>query len=205
MLRKLHRGSTSRIITIFIRDAAAADGSGLAGLTYASGLTCWYKRDDQSAAVKATLVAGTVGQYVSGGFVAVPNMPGVYEFGVPDAALASGGASTLLFRDVPGGVTVPVLIELDAVDYQNAATFGLTAVPATLVAAGLDAIPTTDPGSPANMNSLPKMLVALWRAEYGPTRLTPGSYLFYKDDGVGVNATQSFVDNTVDQIRGRAQ
>lgn len=205
MLRKIHKGSTDQIITIYIRDVTSNSNAGLTGLTAASGIACKYKRDDQPNVTTVTLQSAAVGVYTPGGFVAVPGMPGVYEFGVPDSALSSGSSTTLLFYDIPGGAVVPVLIELDAVDYQDAATFGLTAVPASLVATGMDAISVADPGAPANMSTLPRLIVALWRAVYKPTRLTPNAYIYYKDDAFTVNATQTFVDNTVDQIKGGAQ
>ena len=60
----------------------------------------------------------------------------------------------------------------------------------------------TDPGAPANMTTLPRMIVALWRWFYKKTTLTSGSLKTYADDSVTVNASATVSDDGTTQIKG---
>jgi hypothetical protein len=111
-------GSTSNIFLIFIEDSASA-GNGKTGLAYNTGsLTAYYKRDAGTAAVSITLVTiTTLGTFASGGFkeVDATNMPGVYEFHPPDAALSAGAKSVkILIKGASGMWPVEVNIDLGA-------------------------------------------------------------------------------------------
>lgn len=86
-------GDTSKTIVIAIGDTSSSTGAGLTGLVYNSaGLTAYYKRSNAASAVSISLANATLGAFTSGGFkeVSAANMPGQYEFGIPDAALAAG-------------------------------------------------------------------------------------------------------------------
>lgn len=268
MIRKLKRGTTGCLVTIDVYDAAADAPKGLAGLTHAtSGLTCHYKRSVDSASTAVPLVGGVLGAHAPGKFMAVPNMPGVYEFGVPDAALASGTHVDIHFGG-PANMWCPTLrIELDALDYQDPVRAGLASLPnaapgavggalvsataanqvtvnAGLVASrteatapaltfnltgnvsgsvgsvagpvqsvaggvklapdGLDAISAADPGPASNMNTLPKMIVAIWRSFYRKSELDATSIKRFADNGSTVNTTQSYSDDGVTQKIGSA-
>src|ERR1700704_1149310 len=95
----LVRGTTSKRRRIFIQNNNVVTGAGLTGLTFASsGLTWYYIRENQGASVQVTpIVTMTLGTWTSGGFIEVDptNMPGWYELGIPDAALASGASVQL--------------------------------------------------------------------------------------------------------------
>ena len=133
-MRRL-RGSTSQRRFIFIADTSSTTGAGLANLTHSSsGLVAYYIAGDLSNEVQITLVAGTLGTYVSGGFVAVDNtnMPGWYEIGIPDAALDGGNQVAIQYRGAANMAPVNIYIELDAVDYQDAAAFGLSRLDQTI-------------------------------------------------------------------------
>jgi hypothetical protein len=123
---QIQAGQTSRRIAVFIADASAGDGSGLTGLVYnTSGLTCYYWREDQgdAAATSVTLATATRGTFTSGGFKEKDstNQPGMYEFGIPDAALASGASWVVfLFKGASGMVTTLVTVRLTGYNPEKA-------------------------------------------------------------------------------------
>jgi hypothetical protein len=125
-------GATSKLVRIFIQDSSKSDGSGLTGLLYnSSGLTWSYVREDQNAATVVTKSSATLGTWTSGGFSEVDptNLPGFYEIGLPNAALASGQSVQMLLFGATKMVPCPIEIELEAVNRQSATAF-ITSVPA---------------------------------------------------------------------------
>lgn len=132
---KIKRGSTSVRRLIFIGDSSSTTGAGLANLTHASsGLVCWYFAADLANDLQITLVSATLGTYTSGGFVAVDNtnMPGWYEIGIPNAVLDGGNEVAIQLRGATNMVPVNIYIELDSVDYQDSAAFGLSRIDAAV-------------------------------------------------------------------------
>lgn len=129
------KGTTSYLARIFLQDSSSTTGAGLTGLTSASaGLVCSRSRDDDgnAAATAITLSAGTRGTWSSGGFVEKDSsqQPGVYEFGVPNAALATGSKSVLIyFKGATNLAPLPLEIELTGWDNQDAVHGGMTALP----------------------------------------------------------------------------
>jgi len=116
----LVKGTTSKIVHVFILDSSATDGSGLTGLTYnSSGLAAYYIRPGDSSPTAITLATAAVGTWTSGGFVEVDatNMPGVYEIGLPDACLASGADQVVIMLQ---GATdmAPVVLEIELTDFD---------------------------------------------------------------------------------------
>jgi hypothetical protein len=88
-----------------------------------------YRRQNQSTWTSVTPVSKTLGTYVSGGIVASGALSGRYEVDFPDAAFASAAGVEwveLCVRGVANMLPVLIEIELDAVDYQDAAAFGLS-------------------------------------------------------------------------------
>lgn len=130
MKRKLGVGITSVSLPIFVQDVTSSTGAGLSGLTSGtSGLVMEYRRQGQSAWTSVTLVSGTLGTYTSGGIVADGALAGAYEIGVPDAAFASGARFVIIrLRGAANMLPVLIEIELDAVNYQDAAGFGLSRI-----------------------------------------------------------------------------
>jgi hypothetical protein len=127
------KGTTSKLLKIFVQDSSATTGIGLSGLTNASGsLIGYYIREGDSSATAISIVSATVGTFTSGGFkeVDASHMKGVYEIGIPDAAIASGAKSVLVMLS---GATnmAPVLleIELTATDNQDSTRGGMSALP----------------------------------------------------------------------------
>lgn len=111
-------GTTSKRIAVFIRDANDPAGNGLTGLAFnTSGLTWTYWREDEGNAggTSVTLASATKGTWTSGGFVEKDSslLPGMYEIGIPNAALASGaGWVRMTLEGAAGMVPVDVLIAL---------------------------------------------------------------------------------------------
>ncbi len=126
------KGTTSKLLDIFIQDSSSAVGAGLTGLVYNSGsLTAYYYREGANAAVAITLATMTLGTWATGGLIVVDgtNMPGLYQLGIPDAALAAGAKSVVvMLKGATNMAPVLLEIELTAVDNQDSASFGLTAV-----------------------------------------------------------------------------
>ena len=141
---RMKKGATSKRIPVFVQDStlAATTGAGLAGLVYNSaGLTCYYWREDEgnAGATAVTLATATRGTFTSSGFIEkdATNQPGMYEFGVPNAAIASGAEWVeFLFKGATSMVATVVRIYLEAIDVQDTVRLGLTAIPN--VASGSD-------------------------------------------------------------------
>src|SRR5215831_19709848 len=129
------KGRTNLMIKLFIQDSSKTDGSGLTGLTSStSGLVCRRARDDDgnTGGITIGLSSATLGTYTSGGFVEkdATNMPGIYEFGVPSTATASGSETcVMMFRGAANMVPCVVELQLTAFDPQDAVRAGLTALP----------------------------------------------------------------------------
>lgn len=113
-------GSTSVLVRIFIQDSSSTTGAGLTGLTSgSSGLVCYRARDDDgnAGATQISLSGGTRGTWSSGGFVEkdATNMPGFYELGIPDAALATGSRTVdILLKGATNMAPCPIEIDLKA-------------------------------------------------------------------------------------------
>lgn len=113
----IKKGTTSKLIQIFILDTSQEDGSGLTGLVHNSaGLTAYYFREGSASTSVISLVNAVVGTWTSGGFKEVDdtNMPGVYEIGIPNACIASGSEQVIIFmRGALKMVNIPMEIQLD--------------------------------------------------------------------------------------------
>jgi len=111
------KGTPSKILHIFITDSSKRDGSGLTGLVHnSSGLTAYYIREGVASATAISLVTATVGTFTSSGFKEVDstNMPGIYELHPPNACLASGADSVVIFlKGAADMVPLPLEIQLD--------------------------------------------------------------------------------------------
>lgn len=125
-------GATSKTIDIWVEDESSP-GTGKTGLAYnSSSLDCDYRRAGSASATNVTLQASTLGTYTSGSFKEVDSteLPGFYEFGIPDAAIATGAAYVDFYC---GGVSdmmaVPFRIALNTACTQlTAADFSFRGV-----------------------------------------------------------------------------
>jgi hypothetical protein len=130
-LNKRTRGKTQFSTPFFFADTSSTTGGGLSGVTSASGgLVMEYRRQGQSTWTNVTpQPLKTLGSYLSGGIAADTGLAGAYEVDFPDAAFASAAGVEwvqLRVRGVTNMLATISVIELDAVDYQDAAAFGLS-------------------------------------------------------------------------------
>jgi hypothetical protein len=157
------RGATGVIATIRVLNSAVATGAGLTGLTYASsGLVAAYRAQGQTSGFTAfALSAGTLGVWSSGGFAEVDsvNAPGVYEVGLPNAALASGNYVDFYFQGAANMAPSALKVELVAYDPQDTAHLGLVALP-NAAAGSAGGLPLGDGSGAVAANNLPSLLDA---------------------------------------------
>lgn len=114
----MKRGSTSQKIHVFIQDNTKA-AAGLAGLVYnSSGLTATYCRDGDTSRTPIAFVPGTLGTWVSSGFVEVGG--GVYEIGLPNAALTQGNFVSLTLSGATNMSDYEEVIALETNNSQDA-------------------------------------------------------------------------------------
>lgn len=137
MKLKIKGGTTDKLVRLFIQDSTSTTGAGLTGLTSASaGLVAYWIAEGDATATSISLQSGTVGTHVDGGFAEIDstNMAGLYELGLPDAAVdaSSNGSVVVMLSGATNMVPVLLEIELDSVDYQNATSFGLSNLNATV-------------------------------------------------------------------------
>jgi hypothetical protein len=111
-------GATSKIVTITAYTAST-------GLPYTAGafntatIAATYTRDGATATT-ITLVTATAGTWTTSGFV--HRGKGVYELGLPNAALAAGVDGVEIAIDgISGVVFPPVRVEIAGVDPRSAA------------------------------------------------------------------------------------
>jgi hypothetical protein len=127
--RTMFRGKTSATISVFIRNSST--GAPLTGLVFnTSGLVCSYATDQVArAAVTLATLAAADSAWSSGGFkeIDATNMPGVYRFDIPNAALAAGEGVSFAFTGASSLCNFE--IDLWAVNPQNATRMGMTAFP----------------------------------------------------------------------------
>jgi len=116
----LKKATTSYRAYVFIQDSSVTTGAGLTGLVFNSAsLVASYVRPG-AVRTAITLATQTVtGAYSSGGFVEVDatNMPGVYRFDLPDAALATGVDAVVIMLN---GATnmAPLVMEVQLTDFD---------------------------------------------------------------------------------------
>lgn len=103
-----YAGDTSKTTVIFVSDTSKTNGEGLSTLLHnTAGLTCNYWRQGSPTGASVALVSGVIGTWANGSWVslATVGMSGYYQFGIPDAALASG-ADFVAF-DFKGAANMP--------------------------------------------------------------------------------------------------
>lgn len=114
----LAKGTTSKLIDIFVQDSSSTTGAGLTGLAYnTASLTAYYYREGAASATAITLATMTLGTWATGGFIVADatNMPGVYQLGIPNAALATGANSVVGMLKGAANMA-PVVFEIELTD-----------------------------------------------------------------------------------------
>lgn len=117
MAQPIQQGATGKTIRIRIRDSST--GQGKTGLTYATAglVIAWAKNGDASATL-ITLVAGTAGTWVSGGFreLDATKAKGAYDLDIPDAAFANADEFTSIHWSGTGILDDGVCIDVPQFD-----------------------------------------------------------------------------------------
>ncbi len=133
MKLSIKAGTTSKLLDVFIRDSSSTTGAGLTGLAFGTGsLTAYYYREAAGSATLISLLTMTLGTWTTAGFIVIDgtNMPGCYQIGIPDAAIAAGAKSVLVMLKGATNMAPLVLeIELTGWDNQDAVRGGMTALP----------------------------------------------------------------------------
>ncbi len=120
-------GSRSRSVLVFARSLHSEEA--MTGLTFdAPGAAAAFYREGSSQARAVKMVLGEVGGHAPGGFVEVdPDLlPGVYQFDLPDEALAQGAPRAILILRFAGVVIEPVEFDIVAYDPQDEKCIGMT-------------------------------------------------------------------------------
>lgn len=132
---QIKKGTTSKRLDIFIQNSSSTTGAGLTGLVYNSaGLTAYYYRESAASSTAITLAAATLGTWATGGFIVIDgtNMPGCYQFDIPDAALATGADSVLIIlMGATNMAPLPLEIQLTDIDVHDSQRAGLTGLPSS--------------------------------------------------------------------------
>jgi hypothetical protein len=126
----LKKGTRSKILLVFALDAGDIR-SGKVGLDSDDRrASAAYIREGEAQVRRIALVKGKLGEYRAGSFVEVDRelLPGVYQFGVPDEALAARADTVTLMLNFPGAVIEPISIHLVAYDPQDADRLGMAAL-----------------------------------------------------------------------------
>jgi len=126
-------GTTSKIISFPVYDSSSTVGVTLPGLVYnTASLTAYYNRTGSTgSSVAIPLVTMTKGIWANCGLVSVDNtnMPGWYELGIPDAAIAAGCQQLqIMIRGAANMVPVCIEIELTATSNQDAVRGGMSEI-----------------------------------------------------------------------------
>jgi len=123
--------NNSYIAEVMLRDSAT--GQAKTGIAYGS-VAYAYWREGASTGANGTAVTMTKGTYADHGWVEVDatNQKGVYQFGVPDAALATGANAVTINFYVTGCIDARIRILLVDIDIRDAADLGLTNLDAAI-------------------------------------------------------------------------
>ena len=129
------KGTTSRIIEVFIQDSSSTVGAGLTGVAFGD-ITAYYALNGAAGgATVHTPATMTIGTWASGGFVEkdATNMPGVYQLGVFDAALTGADSVIIMLKGATN--MAPVVLEIQLTDYDpyDAVRMGMTSLPNAVV------------------------------------------------------------------------
>lgn len=121
----------NKILEVMVRDATT--GMGKTGLSYSS-VAYGYWREGAALGASGTCVAMTKGTYVDHGWVEVDatNLPGVYQFGVPNVALAPGANAVTVSLQAVGILDKAIRILLMASDGRTALAVASTALDNTV-------------------------------------------------------------------------
>jgi hypothetical protein len=120
------QGASGRLVFVEARDAVDPDAL-RTGLRHdAPGAFGAWVRDGERA-TRFGLVPGVHGEWSPGGFVEVDpeSMPGLYQLGLPDEALAAGGPHAVIRLSFDRALVAPVHVDLVAYDPEESYSIGI--------------------------------------------------------------------------------
>jgi hypothetical protein len=123
----IRAGSRGRSAFVFARDEGAGAG-GVTGLRHdAPGVASAYLRSGSGEVQPIALREGRADRHVPGGFREVDRrlLPGLYELGLPDTALAEGSPRVIVSLQARGAVIEPVVVSLVAYDPREPERMGM--------------------------------------------------------------------------------
>lgn len=121
------KNTTAYVCEVMLRDSST--GQGKTGVAFGD-VTCRYMRQGAAANAAVTMALGVLGTYTDsgvagsgGGWIQVDatNQRGVYQFSVPNAAIATGADAVRLNFQVSGAIDASVKVLLTEVSIRNAA------------------------------------------------------------------------------------
>jgi hypothetical protein len=127
----IQKGATSYLIEVFISDTSKTDGSGLTGVAFGD-ITGYYYRNGAATVELAALKTMTLGTWVTEGFIEIDavNMPGYYQLGLPNAAIATG-VDKVNFLLKGAASMAPLPIEIQLIDNTVKEVYDLLTLVAT--------------------------------------------------------------------------
>lgn len=197
----IQKDDTEQFAQLYIRDSSElSEVVGLSGLVFdTTGLTCRYMRGTAAAPVVVPLVDMVLGTHVDGGFVAVDdaNIPGLYMFGIPDAALV-GGADSVVFVFAGAANMEALPMEIELVDAVTGSLLGSGADNVTItITDGTGVVPDADVWITSDAVGAVVVAGTLQTNSMGqrPFLLDRGStyYLWMQKDGVNPILGEKFV------------
>ncbi len=120
-------GSANKFVLISLYNSS--DGSADTGVVFNS-VTASYMRNNAAADVAQTAVTMSLGSHADYGWIEVDatNAPGLYQYGVPDAAIADGAESVILSFKITGAVPKFAHISIIDVDLRNGANIAANTI-----------------------------------------------------------------------------
>lgn len=204
------KGSENVRLMVFVSDSSSTTGGGLTGLTSGSaGLKWHYWRGDSgnTGGTGVTPAAGTRGTWTSGGIVEIDgtNLPGWYELGVPNGALAAGSNSVAMhLMGATNMAPLPLEIQLVGYDPNNATSLGLSNLDAAMtsrLAAASYTAPTAVPSVEAIRSEMDAHSTKLAHLDADvSSRLSSAGYS--APDNGGITAIRERTDRLPDEPAG---
>jgi len=126
----IKKGTTSRMIFIQALEAAPARRPVTCLRHDTTAARAGFVREGSATVQLFKLISGKLGEYKPGAFteVAPRLMPGIYQLGIPDAAIEAGADSVVLVVSFPGARIEPIEISLVAYDPQDDQRLGMSAL-----------------------------------------------------------------------------
>ena len=123
-------GTSNIMLEVMMRNSTT--GEGVTGIT-PSSMIIYYIAEGGAADVSVAPVTGVLGTYSSGAWVQVDaaNMPGLYQFGIPNAALATGPNSVTFIFQSAGSLNKYLRIILTQADLRNSTSLGVSDISAS--------------------------------------------------------------------------